>query len=263
IHFYTTEFATGGELFDRLVNKGAHSEHDAACLLREVTDAVAYLHLNSIVHFDLKPENILLHSSDTDSIDVRVVDFGSAFVLGPSGLGPPKESSGTIAYSAPEVLRGEPFGTPADMWSLGVVLYILLSGVHPFDLEGGASDAEVRERVLSGEVPFDALAWAEKEGAIDLIRHMLEFDPRDRPTAEQVLKHPWMEERARLSRRPLTRAVENLKGFHRGRMRLKACLLAVMTGLAGPETYGGDPDVTVGSRRQALKFMDTGGKVRG
>ena len=92
---------------------------------------------------------------------------------------------------------------------------------------------------------------------------MLQFDPKLRPTAEAVLKHPWMEERARLSRRPLTRAVENLKGFHRGRMRLKACLLAVMTGLAGPETYGGDPDVTVGSRRQALKFMDTGGKVRG
>lgn len=68
--------------------------------------------------------------------------------------------------SAPEVLRGEPFGTPADMWSLGVVLYILLSGVHPFDLEGGATDAEVKERVLSGEVPFDALSWADKEGAI-------------------------------------------------------------------------------------------------
>lgn len=59
-HHDATEFATGGELFDRLVNKGAHSEHDAACLLREVMDAVAYLHLNSIVHFDLKPENILV-----------------------------------------------------------------------------------------------------------------------------------------------------------------------------------------------------------
>lgn len=91
---------------------------------------------------------------------------------------------------------------------------------------------------------------------------MLDSDPRRRPTAEEVLQHPWMQKTANLSRRPMVHAAENLRGFHRGRMRLKACLLAVMSGLAGPETYGGDPDATVGSRTGALKWMDVDGKVR-
>lgn len=96
--------------------------------------------------------------------------------------------------------------------------------------------------------------------AQNLIKRLLEVNPKLRPTANEVLKHPWMEERAKLSRRPMTLAAENLRGFHRGRMRLKACLLAVMTGLAGPDAYS-DPLATVGSRRQALRFMDVGCKV--
>ncbi|CAN0388810.1 unnamed protein product, partial [Hapterophycus canaliculatus] len=88
----------------------------------------------------------------------------------------------------------------------------------------------------------------------DLINQMLDSDPRRRPTAEEVLQHPWMQKTANLSRRPMVHAAENLRGFHRGRMRLKACLLSVMSGLAGPETYGEDPDSTVGSRTGALKW---------
>ncbi|CAN0111198.1 unnamed protein product, partial [Ectocarpus fasciculatus] len=255
-YYIVMEFATGGELFDRLVTKGAHSEHDAASLLREVVDAVAYLHGHSIIHFDIKPENILLHDADTDDIDVRLVDFGSAFVVGATGESGPKNDSGTIAYSAPEVLRGQSVSTAADMWSLGVVLYILLSGFHPFDLEGGANDADVRRKVLARELTFESAHWSGKEGAVDLINQLLDSDPKRRPTAEAVLAHPWMQKTANLSRRPMVHAAENLRGFHRGRMRLKACLLAVMSGLAGPETYGHNPKSTVGSRTGALKWMD-------
>ncbi|CAM9281014.1 unnamed protein product [Ectocarpus sp. 6 AP-2014] len=255
-YYIVMEFATGGELFDRLVTKGAHSEHDAASLLREVVDAVAYLHGHSIIHFDIKPENILLHDADTDDIDVRLVDFGSAFVVGATGESGPKNDSGTIAYSAPEVLRGQSVSTAADMWSLGVVLYILLSGFHPFDLEGGANDADVRRKVLARELTFESAHWSGKEGAVDLINQLLDSDPKRRPTAEAVLAHPWMQKTANLSRRPMVHAAENLRGFHRGRMRLKACLLAVMSGLASPETYGHDPKSTVGSRTGALKWMD-------
>ncbi|CBN80221.1 calcium/calmodulin-dependent protein kinase IV [Ectocarpus siliculosus] len=255
-YYIVMEFATGGELFDRLVTKGAHSEHDAASLLREVVDAVAYLHGHSIIHFDIKPENILLHDADTDDIDVRLVDFGSAFVVGATGESGPKNDSGTIAYSAPEVLRGQSVSTAADMWSLGVVLYILLSGFHPFDLEGGANDADVRRKVLARELTFESAHWSGKEGAVDLINQLLDSDPKRRPTAEAVLAHPWMQKTANLSRRPMVHAAENLRGFHRGRMQLKACLLAVMSGLASPETYGHDPKSTVGSRTGALKWMD-------
>ncbi|CAN0417359.1 unnamed protein product [Pylaiella littoralis] len=259
-YYIVMEFATGGELFDRLVTKGAHSEHDAASLLREVMHAVAYLHGHSIVHFDIKPENILLHEADTDDIDVRLVDFGSAFVVGETGEAGPKNDSGTIAYSAPEVLLGQPVSTAADMWSLGVVLYILLSGFHPFDLEGGAVDADVRRKILARDLKFDSSHWVGKEGAVDLINKLLDADPKRRLTAEEVLKHPWMQKTANLSKRPMVHAAENLRGFHRGRMRLKACLLAVMSGLAGSATYGSDPKSTVGSRTGALKWMDIGGK---
>lgn len=95
----------------------------------------------------------------------------------------------------------------------------------------------------------------------DLINQLLDADPKRRPTAEDVLKHPWMQKTANLSRRPMVHAAENLRGFHRGRMRLKACLLAVMSGMAGPDTYESDPKSTVGSRTGALKWMDAGGKV--
>lgn len=95
----------------------------------------------------------------------------------------------------------------------------------------------------------------------DLINQLLDSDPKRRPTAEDVLKHPWMQKTANLSRRPMVHVAENLRGFHRGRMRLKACLLAVMSGLAGPDTYASDPKSTVGSRTGALKWMDVGGKV--
>ncbi|CAN0498412.1 unnamed protein product, partial [Ectocarpus sp. 8 AP-2014] len=114
------------------------------------------------------------------------------------------------------------------MWSLGVVLYILLSGFHPFDLEGGANDADVRRKVLARELTFESAHWSGKEGAVDLINQLLDSDPKRRPTAEAVLAHPWMQKTANLSRRPMVHAAENLRGFHRGRMRLKACLLAVM-----------------------------------
>ncbi|CAM9697755.1 unnamed protein product [Discosporangium mesarthrocarpum] len=146
-YYIVMEFATGGELFDRLVHKGAYSEHEAASFMREVVDALSYLHGHNIVHFDLKPENLLLASPEFDSIDVRLVDFGSAFLLEEGGKGTPRENSGTVAYSAPEVLLGEHFGPAADMWSLGVLMYILLSGVHPFDLTGSASDEDVRTSV--------------------------------------------------------------------------------------------------------------------
>lgn len=96
----------------------------------------------------------------------------------------------------------------------------------------------------------------------DLINKLLDADPKRRLTAEEVLKHPWMQKTANLSKRPMVHAAENLRGFHRGRMRLKACLLAVMSGLAGSATYGSDPKSTVGSRTGALKWMDIGGKVK-
>ena len=148
--FLVMEMATGGELFDRLVARGPYSEAAAARMLREIVDAVAYIHASGVVHFDLKPENVLLASPAADDCDVRIVDFGSARCVGSAaeeaaiaremlGSGP------TVAYSAPEVLAGAGASHKADVFSLGVLMHLLLFGVHPFDPRNDASNAQVEE----------------------------------------------------------------------------------------------------------------------
>jgi calcium/calmodulin-dependent protein kinase I len=113
--------------------------------MREVVDAVAYLHSMGIAHLDLKPENVLLKSDETDASDVRLVDFGSARFVGSDRIGgavgaavggglrserskAAGPAGATPAYAAPEVLRGDAYDESADVWSLGVILYLLLTG---------------------------------------------------------------------------------------------------------------------------------------
>ena len=152
--FLVMEMATGGELFDRLVQRGPYSEAQAAGMLREIVDAVAYCHANGVVHFDLKPENILLASPAADDCDVRLVDFGSARrvaslederAIAKQLLG----SGPTVAYSAPEVLAGHGASARADVFSLGVIMHLLLFGAHPFDPRNDADNETVERRILS------------------------------------------------------------------------------------------------------------------
>ena len=138
--YIVTELARGGELFDRLVERGAYNAVGAASVMRELVDAVAYLHQMGIAHLDLKPENVLLKSDETDASDVRLVDFGSARFIGRDVIGGAIHSGrlsctrasslagATPAYAAPEVLRGDAYDESADLWSLGVILYLLLTG---------------------------------------------------------------------------------------------------------------------------------------
>jgi calcium/calmodulin-dependent protein kinase I len=128
--YIVMEMAEGGELFDRLVERGAYSEAQASEIMREIVDAVSYLHQQGIVHCDLKPENLLLATKASDTSNMRLVDFGSAF-RADSGKLVSKKGTGTIAYSAPEVISGRPCGYKADVWALGVLMYILLSGTSP------------------------------------------------------------------------------------------------------------------------------------
>jgi len=145
--YIVTELARGGELFDRLVERGAYTANGAASVMREVVDAVAYLHSMGIAHLDLKPENVLLKSDETDASDVRLVDFGSARFVGSDRIGgavgaavggglrserskAAGPAGATPAYAAPEVLRGDAYDESADVWSLGVILYLLLTGAR-------------------------------------------------------------------------------------------------------------------------------------
>jgi calcium/calmodulin-dependent protein kinase I len=142
------ELLTGGELFDRIVAKGSYSEKEASDLLRSITSAITYLHSINIVHRDLKPENLIYQSQNPDS-PIKITDFGLA-KFRKEGAGKPEAMTtacGTPGYVAPEVLKNEPYGKEVDMWSLGVILYILLCGFPPFYHE---STAQLYKQIKKG-----------------------------------------------------------------------------------------------------------------
>ena len=143
---------------------------------------------------------------------------------------------GTTAYAAREMLLGQKVGTPADMWSLGVIMYVLLSGTHPFDPENIASDSEIEQAILSHDFDFSGDCWAEvSPSAIELIQLLLHEEPSLRPTAEEALNHPWLTDgpaAERLSNEPLIEVADRLRKYHNGRRWLRASILAVLFGMS-------------------------------
>jgi len=182
------ELLTGGELFDRIVAKGSFSEREASEVTKNVTDAIAYIHKIGIVHRDLKPENLLFLNKDGDS-PIKITDFGLAKFRANNGV-EMHTACGTPGYVAPEVLKSENYTKAVDMWSLGVILYILLCGFPPFY---HPKTAELYKLIKKGEFDFPAPYWTDiSDSAKDLVRKLLTVDPKKRYTAEQVLQHPWV-----------------------------------------------------------------------
>lgn len=185
--YFIMEICTGGELFDRIIKAGHLSERYAAAIMRQVFSAVAYCHSLNIMHRDLKPENLLF--ADQSSVSpLKVIDWGFAAQCGKNH----RFSSvvGTPYYVAPEVLYGN-YNKLCDLWSAGVILYILLSGYPPFH---GKDNKEILDKVKTGKFNFDTKAWRKvSDYAKDLIRRLLTFDPRRRITAQEALKHPWIQ----------------------------------------------------------------------
>lgn len=178
----------------------------------------------------------------------------------PIGRRIPTTGSGTSAYLPPEALVDEgergPCDTSADVWSLGIIMYIILSGVHPFDIDNDASDKEVEERILHEPVVLEGGDWDKvSDQGKDLLRRLLSKEPSERPTVTEVLEHSWMLGGA--NKVPLEDFGENLRRFHRGRRRLKALLLATMLGLGKlPNDKGSKSEDQLGSRLAALKVFD-------
>ncbi|XP_043566484.1 calcium/calmodulin-dependent protein kinase type IV isoform X4 [Chiloscyllium plagiosum] len=150
------ELVTGGELFDRIVEKGYYSEKDAASAVKQVLEAVAYLHENGIVHRDLKPENLLYASPTPDAL-LKIADFGLSKITEEQVT--MKTICGTPGYCAPEILRGYAYGPEVDMWSVGVITYILLCGFEPFYDERG--DQYMFKRILNCDYDFVSPWWDE------------------------------------------------------------------------------------------------------
>jgi len=185
-HIYLIlELITGGELFDQIVSRGSYSEKDAANIVKQILEAVQYMHSNGIAHRDLKPENLLCSGPANEII--KVTDFGLSKDFGEATL---QTSCGTPDYVAPEVLRGAPYDNSVDLWSIGVITYILLCGFPPFY---GNSDQEIFEKILKAEYDFPAPDWdVISDDAKNFIRQILVLDPHKRPTSAEALQHPWM-----------------------------------------------------------------------
>ncbi|XP_067105886.1 calcium/calmodulin-dependent protein kinase type IV [Osmerus mordax] len=216
------ELVTGGELFDRVVEKGYYSERDAADAIKQVLEAVAYLHENGVVHRDLKPENLLYATSAPDA-SLKIADFGLSKIIDDQVT--MKTVCGTPGYCAPEILCGCAYGPEVDMWSVGVITYILLCGFEPFFDDRG--DQYMFKRILNCEYEFVSPWWDNVSlNAKDLVRKLIVQDPKKRLTTLQALQHPWVTGKA-VNFAHMDTAQKKLQEFN-ARRKLKAAVKAVV-----------------------------------
>lgn len=185
--YMVMEVMSGGEMFERIIEKSKFSEEEAANVIRKIASALSYCHARGIVHRDLKPEN-LLFKDPTDTADIKIADFGLAKLL--RGTDHMVTACGTPGYVAPEVIEGRLYTDAVDCWSLGVILYILLCGFPPFYDE---NNAVLFAQIRAGAYDFPAPYWDDISAeARDLIDRLLVVDPSRRYTAANVLAHPWV-----------------------------------------------------------------------
>lgn len=216
------ELCAGGELFDRIVSKGHYSERDAADLTRQIVNVVHICHFMGVMHRDLKPENFLLASKDEKAM-LKATDFGLSVFIEEGKVY--RDMVGSAYYVAPEVLRRS-YGKEIDIWSAGVILYILLSGVPPFWAE---TEKGIFGAILEGILDFDSKPWPSiSNSAKDLVRRMLTMDPKKRITSAQVLEHPWIKEAGVASDKPLDSAVLSRMKQFRAMNKLKQLALKVI-----------------------------------
>lgn len=227
------ELCAGGELFDRIIQRGHYTERKAADLTRTIVGVVEACHSLGVMHRDLKPENFLFISQEEDSL-LKTIDFGLSIFFKPGEKF--SDVVGSPYYVAPEVLKKR-YGPEADVWSAGVILYILLSGVPPFWAE---TEQGIFEQVLHGDLDFSSDPWPSiSESAKDLVRRMLVRDPRRRLTAHEVLCHPWVQVDGVAPDKPLDSAVlSRLKQFSAMNKLKKMALIVIAESLSEEEIAG-------------------------
>ncbi|KFK37028.1 hypothetical protein AALP_AA4G202800 [Arabis alpina] len=182
------ELCEGGELFDRIVARGHYTERAAASVIKTIMEVVQMCHKHGVMHRDLKPENFLF-ANKKETASLKAIDFGLSIFFKPGERF--NEIVGSPYYMAPEVLRRS-YGPEIDIWSAGVILYILLCGVPPFWAE---TEHGVAKAILRSVIDFRRDPWPKvSSNAKDLIKKMLHPDPKRRLTAQQVLDHPWIQD---------------------------------------------------------------------
>jgi calcium-dependent protein kinase len=210
-HFYiVSEFYNGGELFEKINKNGSFSEKEAAHTIRQILSAVFYCHQHKIVHRDLKPENILFESKKEDSL-LKIIDFGTSKFFDPNKK--MNQKFGTAYYIAPEVLKRK-YNEKCDIWSIGVILYILLSGYPPFN---GPDDSTIMDKVSQGKYDFHHEEWKGiSDEAKTFIKKMMEYDVKKRYSAQEAYNDPWLRSFSRSdpnSKRLTVAALTKMKSF--------------------------------------------------
>jgi len=215
------ELLSGGELFDRIVDRERYSEEDAKIVAKSLLETLAYLHEHAIVHRDLKPENLVFDATGDDA-NLKLTDFGFATAFDPRNK--LTATCGTPEYVAPEVLNEQPYDTKVDVWSAGVVIYILLCGFPPFY---GDNDDELFERICTRRFKFIKPYWdVISDDAKDLVGKMFTLDPKQRPSAREALGHKWFAS-VQTDQPDLSAALEEMRRYNATR-KLKKGVLTVM-----------------------------------
>uniref|UniRef100_A0A8C6UA20 CaM kinase-like vesicle-associated protein n=1 Tax=Neogobius melanostomus TaxID=47308 RepID=A0A8C6UA20_9GOBI len=189
-YFIFLELATGREVFDWILDQGYYSERDTSNVMRQVLEAVSYLHSLKIVHRNLKNlvyYNRLKHSKIVIS-DFQLAKLENGLIRDPCG---------TPEYLSPEMVGRQRYGRPVDLWAIGVIMYILLSGNPPF-YDDGDEDEDSRDKnlfikILSGDYEFDSPYWDDiSDSAKSLVASLMEVDQDQRLTAQEAISHEWI-----------------------------------------------------------------------
>ena len=185
--YIITDYCPEGELFNEVVNKKVFTEKETSFIIYQILQAVRYCHKMRIVHRDIKPENIMIMSREPNGLlHVKLIDFGTAKIFEEGNK--QKALVGSSYYIAPEVLKGK-YDEECDLWSIGVIMYMMLTGVPPFN---GSDDDDILRAVSSGQYDTTSPTFTNlSNNAKDLIIRLLQYNPSDRITAADALSHPW------------------------------------------------------------------------
>lgn len=229
-YYVVQELCKGGELYEQIYQCDSFTEQTAAHIMFQILSAVYYLHSKNIVHRDLKPENIMLSSIDDDKnteINIKLIDFGTANNTSSTLT----QKVGTSYYIAPEVVRKK-YNNKCDVWSCGVILFILLCGYPPYD---GETDEEIMESVVKDEVSYNEQEWKNiSKDAINFVKKLLTKDPNKRISSEQALKEKWLVETCSINnnnkKKDMINIATQIQQFQKfdSKQKLKNAILAFM-----------------------------------
>nr|XP_033803021.1 striated muscle preferentially expressed protein kinase isoform X2 [Geotrypetes seraphini] len=203
-----SENCTGKEILYSLIDRFRYSEDDVVNYILQILQGIEYLHENHVLHLDIKPDNIIISYMNT----VKIIDFGSAQSFNHSARKQLDRRVGTLEYMSPEMVKGDPIGAAADIWSIGVLTYIMLSGRSPFS---ELDPLETENKIQSGHYDIFKLYPNTSQSASLFIRKILSIYPWSRPTIQECFSNPWLQDAylMKLRRQTLTFTTNRLKEF--------------------------------------------------